>query len=111
MASIWGEKTFKKKFRSQNKRMKKIEIPTFIIILLVFYFVFERVDIFDLFLLSASITLWISSTLNMFKQPLHPNIPDNYSKTAKTLMFVGMWLMGSIVLIFIGNMIYNKYYM
>ena len=110
MASIWDEKTFWKKVKYQDKKILKREIPSFLMILLILYFIFEKISIVDLLLLSSSITLWIFSTINIFLQPPHPNIPDDYSKGEKTLMFVGMWIMGSIILIFIGNMIFNKYY-
>ena len=110
MPLIRNDKTYSDRVKYQNSKIKKREIPAFVFITLILYFIFEKVDFFDLLLLSGAVVLWLVSTIDMIKKPPHPNIPDDYTKGAKTLMFVGMWIMGSIVLIFIGDMIFNKYY-
>lgn len=110
MPLIWNDKTYSDRVKYHNSKIKKREIPAFVFITLILYFIFEKVDFFDLLLLSSVVVLWLVSTIDMIKKPPHPNIPDEYTEVGKALMFVGMWLIASIILISIVDMIVNKYY-
>ena len=101
MSFIWEDSTYWERYKKSAKVQVKILIPILISNLLFWFILCYKSSFLDILLISFISGIWVFSLINIFFQFPNAKIPDYYSKTAQTGLYIGHFLIASIAFYFI----------
>ena len=111
MPFIWNDDSYMDRLNFERKKFWKIDIPLYLVSLIVWsFFVFEKVNIWELFVLALASSMLIYHGVNMFLQLPHLKIPDSYSKEIRTLLYIVVFLFSALFFYIVTVGILQYYY-
>jgi len=111
MGLFWNDKTFWDRVKFGNKSFFIIDIPLYMVSLIVWgLFIFNDVSFFTLLILAIPTYMVVYGFIDIFLQLPHFRIPDTYSKEARTFLYVVNFLIACALFYFVSVGLLQHYY-
>jgi len=111
MSFFWNDKTFWDRVKFGNKSFFIIDIPIYVISLIIWaLFMFNGVSFLALLILAIPTYMVIYGFVDIFLQLPHFRIPDTYGKEAKTFLYIINFLIACTLFYFVSIGILQYYY-
>jgi hypothetical protein len=111
MAMFWSDKTFWNRVKFGNKSFLSIDIPLYVVSLIVWsFFIFNDISFLALLILAIPTYMVLYGFIDIFLQLPHYRIPDTYSKEVKTFLYIVNFLIACFLFYFVSVGLLQHYY-